>query len=99
MKKYFLQFLCLFFVLFAQAQNGRTIVSFDNDWKFYKGDAPGAETTSFNDASWRSLNVPHDWSIEGPYDRANPTGRGGGYLPDGIGWYRKTFTLDEADSK
>ncbi|GAA4755953.1 glycoside hydrolase family 2 protein [Flavisolibacter ginsenosidimutans] len=92
-----LTFLLLFyFSVFAQ--NERTITSFDNDWKFYKGDASGAEAVSFNDASWRSLNVPHDWSIEGPYDRANPTSRGGGYLPAGVGWYRKIFSLPGIDA-
>ncbi len=77
----------------------RTISSFDANWKFIKEDVKGAEKSDFKDAAWRSLSVPHDWMIEGPYDRDNPTGRGGGYLPAGIGWYRKTFTLDEADAK
>ena len=81
------------------AQSSRTILSFDNGWKFLKADAQGAEQAAFDDAAWRSLNVPHDWSIEGPYDRANKTGRGGGYLPGGIGWYRKTFTLETADAQ
>ncbi len=87
-----------FFFNSAYAQNGRTITAFDNDWKFYKGDASGAEAAAFNDNDWRSLNVPHDWSIEGPYDRANPTSRGGGYLPAGVGWYRKTFSLSNSDA-
>ena len=82
----------------AQTQLPRTIQSFDTSWKFFKGDTNGAEQTIFNDANWRSLNLPHDWSIEGPYDRNNTTGRGGGYLPDGIGWYRKTFTLNDEDT-
>jgi beta-galactosidase len=38
--------------------------SFDEDWRFFRGDASGAETLSFNDSSWRQLDVPHDWSIE-----------------------------------
>jgi beta-galactosidase len=86
-----------FVIITAQAQ--RTIVSFDNDWKFLKTDTSGAEQTNFKDAGWRILNVPHDWSIEGPYDRANATGRGGGFLPAGIGWYRKTFLLNDTDAK
>jgi len=81
----------------AHAQQSRRIISFDADWKFIKEDVAGAEQTGFNDAAWRSVSVPHDWSIEGPYDRNNPTGRGGGYLPSGIGWYRKTFTLENND--
>ena len=87
----------LFFVsailLFNPVSAQRITQSFDKDWRFYKGDVPGAEQTTFNDASWRKLDVPHDWSIEGPYDRNNPTDRGGGYLPAGVGWYRKTFLL------
>ena len=43
---------------------------------------------------WRSVNVPHDWSIEGEFDRSNPTGQGGAYLPAGLGWYRKTIKTD-----
>jgi beta-galactosidase len=73
----------------------RITQSFDGDWRFLKADAPGAEKPDFDDAAWRKLNVPHDWSIEGPYNQNNPTGTGGGYLPAGIGWYRKSFTLPE----
>ncbi len=82
---------------YAQNQSPRFTRSFDSTWKFIKQDVPGAEQSSFNDASWRTLNVPHDWSIEGPYVENNTTGRGGGYLPDGIGWYRKTFYLPRPD--
>ena len=98
--KSYLSFLALFAFIagngFAQV---RKIESFDANWHFYKGDIQGAEKLSFNDSAWRLLNVPHDWSIEGPYDKANPTARGGGYLPAGIGWYRKDFTLGEADAQ
>jgi beta-galactosidase len=72
--------------------------SFDADWRFFKGDAPGAEAAEFDDAAWRRLDVPHDWSIEGPYDRDAPVGRGGGYLPAGVGWYRKHFKLPADDA-
>jgi beta-galactosidase len=74
----------------------RAITPFDAGWLFNKGDAPGADQATFTDSSWRALNVPHDWSIEGPFDQnATTTGRGG-YLPAGIGWYRKHFTLPQA---
>ncbi|MGI4020871.1 MAG: glycoside hydrolase family 2 TIM barrel-domain containing protein [Janthinobacterium lividum] len=92
-------FLSPFFLHAQSNPEGRTTTSFDNDWRFLKSDVTGAEKSSFDDSKWRKLNVPHDWSIEGPYDQNNPTGRGGGYLPAGIGWYRKTFTLNEADAK
>jgi beta-galactosidase len=78
----------------AHAQTAaRTIQDFDNNWKFYLGDAVDAKEISFNDATWRSLNLPHDWSIELPFDSTSPTGNGGGALRGGIGWYRKTFSL------
>jgi beta-galactosidase len=77
----------------------RRTLNFDSDWRFLKDDAAGAENPSFDHSKWRQLDVPHDWSIEGPYDKANPTSRGGGYLPAGIGWYRKRFTVNEADAK
>src|SRR5690348_16623203 len=76
----------------------RTTVPFDNDWRFLKSDATGAEKPGFDDATWRKLNVPHDWSIEGSFDEKNPTGGAGGFLPAGIGWYRKHFTLPETDA-
>lgn len=82
----------------AQLTQG-SVTLFDYGWKFYKGDTTGAEQNAFNDAGWRTVNLPHDWSIEGPYDRGNKTGRGGGYLPSGIGWYRNSIVLDEVDAK
>lgn len=66
---------------------------FDNNWKFSLGDTPEASAVDFDDESWRSLDLPHDWSIEGELDPQNPTGNDGGYFPAGIGWYRKTFEV------
>ncbi|WP_158992039.1 beta-galactosidase GalB [Mucilaginibacter sp. L196] len=74
--------------VFAQ---GRTIADFDKGWHFHLGDVNGAELTTFNDANWRNLNLPHDWSIEGKFSKDNPATPEGGALPGGIGWYRKTF--------
>ena len=81
----------------AQATS-RTTLSFDDGWLFSKGESSGAESSEFNDSAWRKLDVPHDWSIEGPFDKDNPTRGSGGFLPSGVGWYRKHFTL-AADSK
>jgi beta-galactosidase len=67
--------------------------SFDFGWKFHKGDAPGASQQDFNDGNWRSLDLPHDWSIEGPFAQSEPSRGPGGYAPTGIGWYRKHFRL------
>lgn len=47
--------------------------------------------SDYNDADWRKLNLPHDWAIEGEFSKDNPSGTGGGALPGGIGWYRKTL--------
>jgi len=66
---------------------------FDYDWKFNLGDTPAASAPGFDDKSWRNLDLPHDWSIEGNVNPKNPTGGGGGYFPAGTGWYRKTFTV------
>lgn len=74
-------------------QDARNRESFDDNWKFYLGDNPDAKNPEYNDASWRNLNLPHDWSIEGYFDKRNPAGIDGGALPGGVGWYRKTFTV------
>ncbi len=66
---------------------------FDYNWKFNLGDTPDAATVNFNDNTWRKLDLPHDWSIEGKLDQKNPMGGAGGYFPSGIGWYRKSFNV------
>src|SRR6185312_14437280 len=71
----------------VSAAPARTITSFDHDWRFLKADAKGAEKPDFADSDWRKLDVPHDWSIEGPFDKDNPTRGAGGFLPSGVGWY------------
>ena len=68
--------------------------NFDQQWRFHKGEVTGAEQAGFDDTAWRKLNLPHDWSIEGPYSPDNASGTG--YLPGGVGWYRKTFPLPES---
>jgi len=67
-------------------------ISMDLNWFFTRGDPVGAQGPAFDDSGWRMLDVPHDWSIEGPYSETNSTGGSGGSLPAGIGWYRKHFT-------
>ena len=70
--------------------------NFDAGWKFFNGDAPGADAPAFQDGAWTTLNLPHDWSIEGAISQDNPAKGQGAYLPTGIGWYRKQFTLPAA---
>ena len=76
----------------ANPRPGRT-ESFDAGWRFHLGDVTGAQEPTFDDSSWRALDLPHDWSIEGEFSEKNPATPGGGALPGGVGWYRKTFTL------
>jgi beta-galactosidase len=76
-------------------ENPRERSSLDFDWRFTRGDVKGAENPEFDDSRWRLLDVPHDWSIEGTYNKDNPAGIAGAFLPTGIGWYRKTIHLDE----
>ena len=66
---------------------------FDADWKFFLGAHPEAASPNFDDSNWRSLDLPHDWSIEGKIEQTNPMGGAGGYFPAGEGWYRKTFEV------
>jgi beta-galactosidase len=82
-------------LLSASNISQRTRNNFDFGWKFLKGDAPGAERLDFEDTSWRDVDLPHDWSIEGPFGEKEPSSGPGGYLPTGVGWYRKRFHLPE----
>ena len=75
---------------------GQERLLMDFGWRFFKGNAPGAEVVDFKDADWRKLDIPHDWSIEGLFDEKEPTGGQGGYVPAGVGWYRKHFRLPDS---
>ena len=70
---------------------GRVVVDFTRDWQFIKSDT--LPTTA---EQWRTLDLPHDWSIEGSFSEDHPAGVGGGALPGGIGWYKKNFTVDSS---
>ena len=99
MKKNFL-FILIGFLLFVscirQEDIPREHTSFNNGWTFHLGDVEGAEGLSYDDSDWRKLNLPHDWAVEGDFSKDNPSGTGGGALPGGIGWYRKSFVVNEA---
>lgn len=71
----------------------RRRICFDFDWMFEQADPGGAERTDFDDSSWRQLDVPHDFSIEGPFDPEAKGGGSHGFSPAGVGWYRKHFWL------
>jgi beta-galactosidase len=97
MKHFFLLIAAIIvFPFWASASEaGRQRFRMDFGWRFTLGDPPGAEKANFDDKTWRELNVPHDWSIEGPWSKDNPSGSAGGYAPIGIGWYRKTFHVPQ----
>ena len=65
----------------------------DFDWRFALGDYPQAIDKSFNDTDWRTLDLPHDWSIEATPHPDNPAQAGGGFFPGGLGWYRKQLAI------
>ncbi len=77
----------------------RTHVSFNEGWKFALAADDDAWQPSFDDSGWRVMNLPHDWSIEGEFSESHPASPGGGALPGGIGWYRKTFRVSKADKE
>lgn len=93
-------FILIIFVLAdcSNQETGRTIMDFNSGWKFFRGNDSLAFQPGFDDSGWQKLNLPHDWSIEGTFIREHPAGVAGGALPGGIGWYRKSFQLPQADS-
>ena len=92
-------FFLIVVILSSLASQARERVCFDNDWKFILGDSAQMASPEYNDSHWRTLNVPHDWAIEGDFHDSNPSGASGGALPGGIGWYRKVFSLPAGSEK
>src|SRR5205809_5501718 len=107
MKKLFFFPLVLFAVSITNAQRTQTL--FDADWKFYKRDVTNGEKENINDNDWRTVELPHDWSIEdlpdqsdsvvGPFTTKSIGTTATGYTVGGIGWYRKHFTLNDINNK
>jgi beta-galactosidase len=98
--------LIAFQIAFSQIKAGRN-QSFDADWKFKKGKEIDAKASAFNDATWRKLDVPHDWSIEdltetpndstiGPFYKNNAGKNATAFTVGGTAWYRKVFTMDKS---
>jgi beta-galactosidase len=84
--------LALLAVIPAAAQS-RTTQDFDTNWRYTFTEVSHAEQPTFDDHAWTPVTLPHDAAIAGPMNKSNPTGQGGAYMPSGITWYRKTFTL------
>jgi len=97
-KVFLLSLLSLFVVNCVSAQANKKSDSerkqnFDSDWKFALGDNQSNSKTDFDDGSWRKLDLPHDWSIEGKSEKNNPSGGDGGFYPMATAWYRKIFSV------
>jgi len=95
--------LLLLLAISATAQDTTKELLFDAGWRFHRGGALGADKPAFNDAQWRQVDLPHDWSIEdlpgthSPFSPDAISQPSGGFTTGGTGWYRKSFTLPAAD--
>lgn len=87
---------CVLLTMLLPVAWARVVEDFDADWLFSRGDFASAMMPAFDDSGWRQLDVPHDWSIEGPF--SEDYGSGNGFAPGGIGWYRKHFQMDAAQT-
>ena len=82
----------------AGADPSRSRTLFDFDWRFALNDQPGAEQPGFDDSKWRQLDLPHDFSIEGPFvgSKEQQELAYNGFRPLLKGWYRKAFVTTPA---
>ncbi len=87
---------CSLFAQTAGPSGARLELAADAGWKFVLADPQGAEQGSFSDVAWRTVDLPHDWSIESSPEKSNPGGAGEGFFPGGVGWYRKAFSAPAA---
>ena len=93
MKKLWILLLCLVSIsAMAQVSFG-TAEKFNAGWRFVLNDDSAAIYPGYDDSRWRELTLPHDWSIESAPSQALASCTG--YLPGGIGWYRKTFNQND----
>jgi beta-galactosidase len=99
----------LFFTVLNTAYPQRTKTLFDSSWKFLKADVTGGEKEKLDDKNWRTVLLPHDWSIEdlpnqsdsvqGPFSANSIGATATGYTIGGTAWYRKHFTLNNGTDK
>ena len=88
-------FLLINGTLAAQVSFGKPEI-INYGWQFYLGDAPQAQAVDFDATKWRTVDLPHDWSVEGTLSPGLASCTG--YLPGGIGWYRKTIIIPQGNS-
>jgi beta-galactosidase len=102
MNRFTIASLTLFFALIVAVSSlqasepSRQRLLMDLGWKFNLGNVEGTEAPTFDDNAWRSVDLPHDYGIEGQVSRNNPGGRSAGYFPSGLGWYRRTFIAPQS---
>ena len=87
----------VFLALLTIPVMGGRDVELTETWKFSRSNPENAYQRDYDDSSWENVDLPHDWSILGPYDKDNPSRGQGAYLPAGIGWYRKNIELQTLD--
>lgn len=75
----------------ASAAPPRQSIELSEGWRFARGPQASAERVEFDDSGWQDVRIPHDWSIQGPFEKSNPAGGDGAFLPTGVGWYRLTL--------
>ncbi|WP_276257099.1 glycoside hydrolase family 2 TIM barrel-domain containing protein [Halomontanus rarus] len=66
----------------------------ETGWRFHRGDVDDGADPELEDGDWEVVEVPHDWSIEGPFDPDNPGDQQQGFAPGGVGWYRRELPED-----
>ncbi|GIZ09632.1 glycoside hydrolase family 2 TIM barrel-domain containing protein [Flavobacterium sp. UMI-01] len=92
----FLLLLALFANVKMVAQEQRE-QDFNFDWKFQlQKDTKIATKLPLNDADWREVRLPHDWSVEFSFDKTKEGATG--YLDGGVAWYQKHFSIPKSDS-
>lgn len=90
--------LCLIaFAFFSEVIAENKVKNFDFSWKFSRGECVGAENPSFNDSKWVLVDLPHDWSISGPFSKQAPSFSRGTWLPTGKCAYRKSFEVSRSE--
>jgi len=108
MKRFFLTYVLTLVCCLLQASPRKTCLDFG--WRFHYGDLSAASAFDFDDSAWRTLDLPHDWSVEteaatvadreghvGPFVKSAAAGPSAGFTVGGVGWYRRTFQLDKND--
>jgi beta-galactosidase len=69
--------------------SGRALYSFNEGWRYFKGDEKGAELPNFDDKGWELVCLPHTVELV-------PAEASGGRNYQGMAWYRKRFTFDKS---